>query len=1003
MAINGNFTLFRSSAGAGASASDYLKDVFKDVSLPATNNTGFTDNADTNPLGGFFNDDDAPKYGWKQLSIKNFEVISDRSKWIDNKPTYLIEFKEGGVGVLAYAYGDVRLGRNKDGLSVSVNQVGDGFGITGVIRKAGWLVAPNVNSSATANILIDGTDTTNDVTFSDASAPFDGLGQNKQFIALASTSNQTEDIHDYRLTVNNKDTLTITGIVVYFENSGANIELFPGNTYVDKTKSTTTVGATLDLAGLGIKGGRTVISKTAANAYTQESVEPPGVTSIATGSSGTNLLTVAAGDGSSFPIGSGIAAFSGTSAYLGTVLNVSTDTLTVSPTLGFGISGDCYKLFQTGASYAISSTLYQLDYEIDFANLQNDNNSALGFAEEGNSGNLQYIDPQGRYSVYGFGLNTRTDLGYYGVGFANSSTGILYVDAYASACEIIYAASEGGGIHATFHVSFGTAQGVLQGVTGLLTQTVFTDAGPGMKSFFLQNGASTINCNIHRLRFYRLADPVGSSFGQLASYETLENVYKPDSVGLSTITPGTYRRVYADQLYYEGDWRRITDTFFLGQVTARGVSTNCTFKYNYFGKDFAIIGESGASGNLTIDGASISSDFNTLQSVATLGFHELEYTHLGSTVQIGGIDITNPVADFNHLQNFDFFDEQKDIPAVYETGDTPRNPKAGDVWADNKDNKFIWVYLWEKWNRLRVDVSVDDPNGFSSFYFASGASNGNGDSTNNTQVRRYDFASYQVAAAIPSARYSVGLGDGSFRDKMYVVAGLDSTANVTTSTQEFNAASWATLAAISAGRHAMCYLGFKAINLLVVANGASTTNTGNSGAATSVRTFDGTSWTVFGDTSLARNLRGTFEVNAVMSLLAGRSTTDTTSNGHETFDGSSIGSSTVTPTSAASAMSCNSPGGRGIVGYENTTNTNEWDGSSWSSAIVNNNAKATTMNGRACGAACAFVSSVSRAIFYGRSAAGSSFADQDEFDGTSFIVLGISGGLARAGAGGGAI
>ena len=97
-------TLFTSeSTTASAGAGQYVQDVFRDVVLPATNNTGLTNSSTTNPIGALVGDCDVPRYGAKTLYIKDVVLIEDRSKWVAGAPTYRIIWTENFPAVVGYA------------------------------------------------------------------------------------------------------------------------------------------------------------------------------------------------------------------------------------------------------------------------------------------------------------------------------------------------------------------------------------------------------------------------------------------------------------------------------------------------------------------------------------------------------------------------------------------------------------------------------------------------------------------------------------------------------------------------------------------------------------------------------------------------------------------------------------------------------------------------------------------------------------------------------------
>jgi hypothetical protein len=99
-------TLFTNDSGAAGGAVQYISDTLPDVSLPASNNTSLTDTASTNPLGFKFGNSDTPELGVKTLFIKSLTLIDDRSKWVNNKPTYIITWNENMPAIVGYTFGN---------------------------------------------------------------------------------------------------------------------------------------------------------------------------------------------------------------------------------------------------------------------------------------------------------------------------------------------------------------------------------------------------------------------------------------------------------------------------------------------------------------------------------------------------------------------------------------------------------------------------------------------------------------------------------------------------------------------------------------------------------------------------------------------------------------------------------------------------------------------------------------------------------------------------------
>lgn len=618
-------TLFTNDGSAGSGSSQYVQEVLQDFTVPASTNSGLTDTAATNPLSQKLGNDDTPRFGSKTLWIKDYVLIDDRSKWVNGKATYRVLFDESFFGGFAYMFGDFNAVTNL------VSGIGDGFGITGVYRRIQFIVEPSTQATATAQVVVDGVNG-NTIDFSSSSA----AGGNSYYVHAS--TNVSKDLHDFRLTALQAGTLKILGVVVYWENSGQNIEVFPGNTYVNKTRSSTSSGATMSVPSYGSSlGGVATIYKLSVSGYTVSSVSATTIASVASGSSGSNLLTVSTGAGASFSIGYGLVMTHGSSVYIGNVTSVSTDTLTMGVTLGFGTSttASIYTAWKSGYSLAISSTIMSLDYYFNPASYTNGGVSSPIF------------ESQQRFCVWGSNLGITNVASTPCIKFFSNS-GFMQVDGYMSAAEFEFV---GAGIfHATISINGIPGWGINTGQTGPIRRTIFTDAGPGWNTFTLQCGSSMgSSLGISRINFYNRSRDQGVSYGVLAQMDTLQ-AYTPRSAQNCTLLAlGTYQRTYADQLYLKGGWVRGVTTSACGGVIYYGSTTNCSIRHEYYGKNFALVGTAG-TGNMTLDGVSISPTFNVMQTASSEGFHTVTYTVTGGTAIIEALDIVRSTRPLNNLQ-----------------------------------------------------------------------------------------------------------------------------------------------------------------------------------------------------------------------------------------------------------------------------------------------------------------------------------------------------------------
>ena len=252
-------TMFTSGSGGGSGATgtiQFVQDAFTDITDPATVNTGLTDNANTNPLGNKFLDDNSVRYGLKTLMISQIIPVQDRSKWLtvagSIQPTYQIIFDEQYPQIQAYAFGSVFTSSKLGQLNIGFGTQNSGISINGVMSRAAFLCNPDLGN-VSFTVYVDGvsesTGTLNAIT---GDAAFMS-NQNKYYTLVHSSSNETNDIHDIRLvtptsTANN---IYVSGIQIYYQNSGSNINAQQGNTYVNKQKVVSTVGASMPLASYG--------------------------------------------------------------------------------------------------------------------------------------------------------------------------------------------------------------------------------------------------------------------------------------------------------------------------------------------------------------------------------------------------------------------------------------------------------------------------------------------------------------------------------------------------------------------------------------------------------------------------------------------------------------------------------------------------------------------------------------------------------------------------------
>lgn len=665
-----NFTLFTNDQGAQAGSVQYVKDEFVDTSLPANNNSGLTDNASTNPTGRFFANNDSPLFGPKTLYIKDLVRVDDKKNWVRGQPTYRVIWNENFPAVEGFIVVDVSTTTTIDGGSLKINKLVDqlyisnvaSFGITGKVRRAAFFINPQASASVmlpsttgTKQLFIDGTNTGSvALTGPEATSDINYAYNNRMGVFVAEASNETNDLHTIEL----RDGNGIFGVRVYFENSGGNIELPPGTTYNDKNQSQTTVASSMALAAFGSSlGGVQTIYKTSSQSYSSANTAATMIASIAQGLSGTNTVTVETGLGGSFPAGSGVVIPQGTSFYVGSVISRSTDTLTLSPTLGFGISNLIYKSWQAGISQqVIGVTQFQLAYSIRGDNFKS---GSINFISPSSGGSMiNFNDPLGRFRLNCAGAYPTLDSNAVWTLRKESATFLLSVEGYFSAAEI-----EFDNVGATF--SYVLSVGGLGSFTVLdingvsfPTRTMFTDAGDGWNRFTITNHTLTIGggerYGIRSINLYNRADASGLTTGILARLATNQSPCGRQAVNASLSAPGVFRRVYADQLNFTGaTWIPVVPTMASNINPYETVGVSAQVNFQYYGKNFAVIGAVGGSMVIEVDGgAAAAITVNAMIDVATEGWHSLKITNRNSTGSITAIDYQRTRNDIVNAQQF---------------------------------------------------------------------------------------------------------------------------------------------------------------------------------------------------------------------------------------------------------------------------------------------------------------------------------------------------------------
>ena len=686
--------------------SDYVNESFRDYVLPATNNNGLSSTISTNPLGDYFGNDLGAQYSIKTLYVKDLVLEEDRSKWVNGGVTYRVIFNENFPGVHGYITGPASIIKEINGTAVSLNRNVSLFGVSGKIVKAFFLVKPrtsmNGNAAPSVSYTIDsGAATTVALTpFSDENGGANTAenhiyDQHKYYLVDDGGANQTDDIHDYRIKVrqsNDDDFLEVIGVVVYLSTSSTHVTVKRGDVFVDKALSSSNVGSSLAIsaqnASLFHLGAKTTFYQNTAGAVGSTIYTVPLLQTQATGLSGTNTVAVSAGSGASYPVGTGFNIQAGTSNYLGIVQSVSTDTLTVSPTLPYGVSGATMtKAFfspqpvtQDMRLNSISAAIYDLAYSWDPRTTYGASNwvgrqffrqptAGSGFTNNFAFCN-SYYDPNNNFMVMPIVEGTSFQQGRM---FINEGKEIGWVGPLAVKGD--FQAVEFEFMMGTSLLS--TTKSTIDGITcfaaGLSLSPLNSNTAATMPRYFKLPFVQDLGIGYHTFNYIPSSfDSTGLAGGGDAAITKI-NFYKYKGVSISgqvysleqnqsqfnlptaKYTPiGAYKFFGSDKLAYAGEWYKtlngvtLLSTFPAFAQCVSGATSNAVCTFKYFGKDFTLFTDSaGGSYTTTLDGGAITPVSGSLFSVATEMIHTLVISRASGTFAIQGIAI---MKDFNELK-----------------------------------------------------------------------------------------------------------------------------------------------------------------------------------------------------------------------------------------------------------------------------------------------------------------------------------------------------------------
>lgn len=615
-------TLFQNVTGGAAGVNQYVQDVLSDVTVPADSNSGLTDTAATNPLGQFVGNNDVPRFRVQTLwisSITKNDGTLDFASSVGLKPTYQLNFHRTQTEAKAYVFGNPRFFSLSERFSplnrpvVVMSDVQDGCIVTGRFQRVNWIVE---SRGGTVETLVDGAGaatTTLDANVTGLNVTLSGIPENVYYTSIRNaSSNSTDDLHTFQIRNTSAAAIRLVGIEIYYTETPAS---GPGSTYVNKNKNTTTVSTTFSLPSMGSSlGGIQAYVKNQASGVT---LTAQGYTAIAAnglGSSGTNILNMTTGTGGSFPQNSILYASQGSSLFYAHVTNQSTDTLTVAPTLSFGVSNIITKFGQYGFSQTISASTY-----------------------------IENIKPTPFSSTYYWsGFTAVPTTGYTSLNtlfFQGGGSAQIGFEGNYNALGIAFGGS--GIFHGTFIINGVAAFGVNQAFTNTSTRSVVIDL-PNQWHIvqFLPGLSMSSSLPIYGFRMFDKV-PVGISYGVLA-YEKAQVAFMDRNASLGPVTQniGSYQRVYANNMNFSGNWTPGATLTAPGNIFYYGsAGSTAVMNFHYYGNQLSVLGvQNGASFALTVDGGAVGATLNRTISPGSEGWHQVALVVRGGTLLVSGIE-----------------------------------------------------------------------------------------------------------------------------------------------------------------------------------------------------------------------------------------------------------------------------------------------------------------------------------------------------------------------------
>lgn len=722
MAVEGVLLFTNASGGGSGTGSQYEQDVFNDVVLAPTTNSGFSSTLTTNPLGTFFADDLAPKWMSKTLWVKDLVRVDDRSLWINGRATYKIVWNENFPGADGYVFGSVSVGGTAETRWININDKSDGAGVAGLIRQSAWIVKPTMDvGTNTADLKIDGS------TISTASFASDGLAANpligtKTIFGsfITQNTNSSDNIHNHQIVANQNNNLRVYGVIVYYNVSGDGIRCDSGNSYVNKTKVTAT-GSTISYPPSisNILGGIAGVYLSSNGSFGVTTALVPSISAAATGSNGSALLSVALNTGTSFLVNSGIYIASGTSNYFGQITNQSGDVLTISPVLPYAVNSTVSTMFQAGiSSTTISKPYYQQAFsyqpEVHHRNLKVSTGTTAPLMQTDSP--LSYSDPYLNFRFWGgslmflSGASITTGLGPT-LGIWLNSAAYFEMDGKYSALEFEFMAGSTGCWSATLVIDGMVTIGVSYPISGptVFKQQILTNAGIGWHQVKVTDAGST-NILLSRITGYLPSINNGASFGLLATIPVGQTfiVQAPGGQNASLCATGNITRYYPESLRYVSNGVLGPTTIATGGLQFKFNNTNEYFEAGYFGTRYAISGNmpGGASISILIDGVQDvgATNFNNWYgSGLTLGFHTIRCQFkVGTAPDVYSLDVLNPASELSSVMETSALTGLSNTVRAYSQPYEPSQARVGDIWEFDAGDSVAYQKMFGGWQRVNI-------------------------------------------------------------------------------------------------------------------------------------------------------------------------------------------------------------------------------------------------------------------------------------------------------------